>query len=243
MNRIHVILHERLTSHSTTPLTLGISGGSLPKFLGQGLHSLISSLDKSKSPEEYQKLKALWSHVTVVLCDERYLPNDHMESNQKSIREHFLSILETHFDLEVPFLSMKYSKESSVEEAAKDYEFQLRALYSTDVYPCLDMVLLGMGPDGHTCSIFPQHTSFDRNTRRWVDHVLNSPKPPPERLTLTLPVLQHAFARIFVVTDEAKAPIVRDILRNTENRPNYPAGSLTPINTYWYLDKDAAYLL
>jgi 6-phosphogluconolactonase len=244
IERIHEILKERSLLQSTTPLILGLSGGSLQKLLGEGLHTLLGSLDRRKCPEEYQKLKVLWSRVMVVLCDERYLPDGHMESNQKSIREHFLSILKNYFDLEVPYLSMKYSKERSVEEAAKDYEFQLRALlHPTDAYPCFDLVLLGMGPDGHTCSIFPQHTSFDRNTHRWVDHVLDSPKPPPERITLTIPVLQHAFTRIFVVTGETKAPIVRDILRNSDNRSDYPAGSLTSLRTYWYLDKEAACLL
>ena len=86
-----------------------------------------------------------------------------------------------------------------VEAAAKDYEAKLAALGKASY----DVLLLGMGPDGHTCSLFPGHALLDEASRQ-VAPITDSPKPPPERVTLTYPVLNAAQADVFVCTGEGK---------------------------------------
>jgi 6-phosphogluconolactonase len=227
---------------SSFQLTLGISGGSLPKFLGEGFQKFTAS-EAMKSSLSYSELKSMWAHTIIVLCDERYVTHDHPDRNQLGIETDFLSHLQDYFDVKIRLLSMNYTTDRSVEDAAVEYENQLRCLYPIQDYPSLDLLLLGMGPDGHTCSLFPHHPSFQLDTPVWVYAVRQSPKPPGERITLTLPVLQHAFIRIIVVTGESKAAVVRDILQATSDQRKYPAGCLPSAQTYWYLDSSAASLL
>lgn len=87
----------------------------------------------------------------------------------------------------------------TAEEAANEYEFVIRQLVRTRVvnvsdisdFPKFDLILLGMGPDGHVASLFPNHRVLDEKNE-WVTFITTSPKPPPERITFTLPVINSA---------------------------------------------------
>ena len=108
--------------------------------------------------------------------------------------------------------------------------------------PRYDVLLLGMGPDGHTCSHFPGHPVLGEKALV-VAPVIDSPKPPPARVTLTLPVLNAAAAVVFVCTGAGKKDVVRDILEGEES--DLPAARVKPTNgeLVWILDAPAAQAL
>ena len=138
----------------------------------------------------------------------------------------------------------------SAEEAADDYEFHIRQLVKTRTInvsdnsdcPKFDLVLLGMGPDGHVASLFPNHPMLDEKSE-WVTFITDSPKPPPERITFTLPVINSASNVAVVVTGESKAEAVH--LAIDDVGPDYlslPARLVQPTKgkLVWFLDKPAA---
>lgn len=123
------------------------------------------------------------------------------------------------------------------EMIAEEYEKKLQCLPKQDGYPVFDIIILGMGPDGHTCSLFPGYPELYITTTS-VASVLDSPKPPAERITLTLPALNHAQHVFFLVTGGDKAPVVQAI---KEGKTQVPAARVNPENgeLVWFVD-DAA---
>lgn len=101
-----------------------------------------------------------------------------------------------------------------------------------------DICLLGMGPDGHVASIFPDHPSFERDTSFKVIGVTDSPKPPPERISLTIPVINQSAEVWLIVSGAEKADAAARAIDGDEN---LPAGAVHGrLRTVWFLDEDAA---
>lgn len=94
----------------------------------------------------------------------------------------------------------------TAETAAKDYTEKLKTAFKSDDFK-FDLLLLGMGPDGHTCSLFPNHPLLQERTLQ-VAAITDSPKPPPERITLTYPVLNNARNCIFACSGAGKAEMI-----------------------------------
>jgi 6-phosphogluconolactonase len=126
--------------------------------------------------------------------------------------------------------------------AARDYEKTLRSYFSKD-WPRFDLVLLGLGDEGHTASLFPGSSALEE-TGRWVVAV-KAPADPPLRLTLTLPVLSHAANVYFLVTGSNKAQALHHVLKGSPDPKNYPASGLRLAQgtVIWWVDREAAALV
>lgn len=202
--------------------SVGFSGGSLPKIVCPGL--LSRQIDFSK-----------WR---VFLCDERYVPISHADSNYQGVKQHLLDKASV-----PPEEVLVINHDISLEEAAKDYESRLKSWYPGSELPSLDMLLLGMGPDGHTCSLFPGHALL-KETSCLVAPISDSPKPPPCRITLTYPIINAAKCAVFVSTGASKASVLQQVLEGGPEDP-LPAARVKPTQgeLHWFIDNAAASLL
>ncbi|KAF6147826.1 hypothetical protein GIB67_014406 [Kingdonia uniflora] len=135
------------------------------------------------------------------------------------------------------------------EGAADDYETCLKQLVKANVvdvsatsgFPKFDLMLLGMGPDGHVASLFPGHALLKEN-ERWVTFITESPKPPPERITFTFPVINSSAYIAFVVAGSGKADVVRRVFGKEESSDKLPVQMVSTKDgaTTWFVDKEAA---
>jgi len=201
---------------------VGLSGGSLPKFF--------------LSAAKVANIK--WSDVKFIFCDERLVAFNDKESTFGVFKEKVIGEIEG--VSENNFVTVDVSLPP--EKAAEDYEIKLKNLKcptTEDGFPMFDVLLLGMGPDGHTCSLFPNHPLLEEKTKI-VAHIIDSPKPPPERVTLTYPVLNNAKNIIFVSTGEGKKDVIEKILKHQDT--SFPATRVSPSNgnLIWILDEPAA---
>jgi len=147
-----------------------------------------------------------WTRVYILFSDERCVPLDDEDSNYKACSSALLG------KLSIPASNVLTidSALGSADAMAQDYEANLKALLpSPGGVPQLDTVLLGLGPDGHTASLFPGHALLDE-TSKLVAGIEDSPKPPPARITLTFPVLHAAREVLFIAAGAAKAPLFQE---------------------------------
>ena len=159
-----------------------------------------------------------WGRVTALFGDERCVRPDHPESNYGQVREALL-------DRAAPASVHRMPGELGPDEGARAYEEVLGR-----VGP-LDLLLLGMGPDGHTASLFPGNPALE--ARGLVVGVRDAPKPPPERISLTLPAIRAARRILILAAGEDKAEaVVR------ASRGEVPAGMVG--DATWMLDRAAA---
>ncbi|GIY13801.1 6-phosphogluconolactonase [Caerostris darwini] len=203
---------------------VGLSGGSLIKFLCKGLPTINTT----------------WQKWQFFFCDERHVPFDHPESTFGCYKRDLLKVVSV---TDEQFIVI--NPNVSVEEAAKDYAHKIEQEFriSSACIPKFDLLLLGIGPDGHTCSLFPNHPLL-KEENKWVAPISDSPKPPPCRVTLTLPVLNNAKCAVFVTTGESKAETLKEILEGNGLNP-LPAALVRPLQgeLHWIVDKEAAKLL
>jgi 6-phosphogluconolactonase len=185
--------------------SLALSGGGTPV-------PAYRALAEAKLP---------WERVDVFFVDERFVPPDHADSNYRMVEDTLLKPLR----LPSSQVFRMQGEREDRDAAAREYEATLP--------PVLDVVLLGMGPDGHTASLFPGHPALEEQQRRVLAIV--GPKPPPWRMTLTLPVLLSARAVLNLVAGAGKAEAVRRALAGDVS---LPAARVT--NTQWMLDPAAA---
>jgi 6-phosphogluconolactonase len=198
---------------------VAFSGGSLPVTLAAAMLPRRDEVD--------------WKAWQVWFVDERHVPLTHADSNFKAVSDALLA------HVPIPAANVHAIDASgSVEQAADSYEAALVQNAGR-----LDLVLLGMGPDGHIASLFPGHALLGEKIKR-VAPISDSPKPPPGRITMTLPVINDARACAFVVTGASKADVVAQSAIPWEQVAGvpYPAALVRPRNgtLTWFLDADAA---
>jgi 6-phosphogluconolactonase len=181
-----------------------------------------------------------WSKVHLYWGDDRFVPEDDDERNYKQAREALLD----HIDLPAanvhPMAPSDGAFGDDLDAAARDYE-QVLAANATDgqAAPDFDVHLLGMGPEGHINSLFPD-TPAVRETERLVLGVPDSPKPPPQRITLTLRAIQRSREVWLVVSGAGKADAVAAAIGGAKPVDVPAAGAVGREATVWLLDEDAA---
>lgn len=197
---IHIASLARQAIAARGAFTVALSGGSLPSFL--------STLEKAFGVDA----AAHWDKWHILLADERCVPESDDDSNLKSLRDKFLSavpgIPESHIH------GIDPSKlDESTDAVAVDYEKVVKETLQSYSGGCLDLAVLGFGPDGHTCSLFPNHALLNE-TERWVAPITDSPKPPPNRITLTFPVLNQYTRHVIVCgAGGSKGPILEKVVK------------------------------
>ena len=204
------------------PRTVALSGGSTPKLLFELL----------ADPNEPFRDQIPWPDIHFFWSDERHVPPDHADSNYRMANEAMLS--------RVPVTRNNVhrvpSENPNAAEAANQYEQTLIETTHQSL-PQLDLILLGLGADGHTASIFPGSEVLHETTRLvaapWVE------KFQTYRITMTLPLLNNGASVVFLVSGAEKATIVKEVL---EGPQKYPAQAVKPTHgeLLWMLDKDAA---
>ncbi len=181
-----------------------------------------------------------WSKVHLFWGDDRYVPEDDDERNYKQAREALLD------RVGIPAANVHAMPASDgefgddLDAAALAYEHVLAANAEPgEPTPYFDVHLLGMGGEGHINSLFP-HTAAVRETSRMVVGVADSPKPPPRRITLTLPAIQRSREVWLVVSGTAKADAVAAAVGGADPVDVPAAGAVGRDATVWLLDEDAA---
>jgi 6-phosphogluconolactonase len=206
--------------------TVALSGGSTPR----SLYTLLAS-DRFRDRIPWSKVHLFWG-------DERCVPPDHPDSNYRMAKEALLS--------KVPVPSENIhrmpAEQNDPERAAIEYEQAIREFFklARAEWPRFDLILLGLGEDGHTASLFPGTTVLHEQTRLVAAPYVE--KLHAHRLTLTPPVLNHAAHVIFLVSGKAKAGILRDILEGEYQPDQRPAQLIRPEqgNLIWITDRAAA---
>lgn len=181
-----------------------------------------------------------WSKVHLFWGDERYVPEDDDERNEKQAREALID----HVDIPAanvhPMPASDGEFGDDLDAAALGYEHVLAAnAEAGQPGPDFDVHLLGMGPEGHINSLFP-HTPAVRETTRQVVGVENSPKPPPRRITLTLPAVARSREVWLVVSGQEKAEAVAAAIGGADPDSVPAAGAVGRKATVWLLDEAAA---
>jgi 6-phosphogluconolactonase len=173
-----------------------------------------------------------WSKVHVFFGDERSVPPDDDDSNYKMAREALLD--------HVPIGSVhRMQGELPPDDAAAAYEEELRGFFGPDELPKFDLILLGIGGDGHTASLFPETSALEVHDRLVVANPVL--KLETTRITLTVPVLNAAHAVYFLVAGEGKADALAHILGGDADPRAYPASLIQPQEgPTWMLDQQAA---
>jgi 6-phosphogluconolactonase len=206
-----------------------LSGGTTPQTF----------LEILAQPEFSQRIQ--WDNVHLFQVDERCVPPGDPQSNYRMISRALLGQVAGVAD---NFHRMK-AEQADREAASEEYAAEIKqALSPPDGgLPRFDLIFLGLGPDGHTASLFPASTALAENAK-WVcpNYV---EKLRTYRLTLTYPVLNAASEIVFLVSGSGKAEVVRQVLEGPSKPEQYPAQGVCPAagSVIWYLDKAAAHLL
>lgn len=207
--------------------TVAISGGSMLKALSH--FTTAKNVDFSK----------WW----VLFVDERNVPHSSDDSTYKGAQETFLSKVGIPSDQ-----VLEIHEGMSAEEAAKNYEGRMLDIPASVLprneqgLPIIDCMLLGTGPDGHIASLFPNSAELGDSSGAWVLPVTNSPKPPPQRITMTLPVINSTKQAIFLATGSGKSDIVYRTLECQALPGAIPAQAVRPTSgtVSWLLDVESS---
>jgi len=204
--------------------TIALSGGNTPKKL----YSLLGS-------EPYRS-QIDWKLVDIFWSDERCVPPDSPDSNYRMAHEVLLSQIQ----IPAPQVHRMPADAPGRDAACLAYTQEMQRVLGTNGIPNFDLIQLGMGPEGHTASLFPHQPSLHETERLVIP--VSVPKPPHDRLTFTPPILNAARNVLFLVTGADKADALHAVLEGEYNPDEYPAQIVRPPNgeVTWMVDTAAA---
>lgn len=198
-----------------------LSGGNTPQRMYQIL---------SESP--YMETVP-WDKMHIFWSDERYVPLNDRQSNAGMAFKYLLNNVPVPKENihPIPYLS-------TPEDSARSYEKTLKEFFSREILR-FHLVMLGMGADGHTASLFP-HTEVLKEKERWVKEVY-LPEQNSHRITLTYPLINSAANVVFLVQGKEKAAALTKVLKGTSGPEEFPAGGIHPEKgeLYWLIGRDA----
>lgn len=205
--------------------SLALSGGQTPK----GVYAVLASPDF--------KDKIDWKKVHVFWGDERPVVRTHPDSNFRMAKEALLDAAG------IPQGNIhRIGSEEDPMLAAQQYEDELRDFFdiAEGDFPSFDLILLGMGDDGHTASLFPESEALEIKDRLVVDNYVK--KLNTHRITFTFPVINHARNVLFLVSGSSKSKMIKQVLENVNAGITLPSQMVNPVHgsLYWFLDKNAA---
>jgi 6-phosphogluconolactonase len=224
VEKILTLVHRAI--HTQGRCTIVLSGGSTP----QGVYSLMATRPYCDQFD--------WEKIHFFLGDERWVPRHSPRSNYKMIMDSLFS------QLNPPSYNFHPIKTNTHDVAASAslYEKELVHFFALkpNEFPRFDLVLLGLGQDGHTASLIPDNPAINESTHLAVP--VEAKGYEEKRVTLTLPVLNQAKAVFFLVSGPDKAQVLQKIL---EGKNSFPAGKVNPQQgeITWFLDQQAASLL
>ena len=198
---------------------IALSGGSTPIVVYKHLTQMKQNIN--------------WNSIRFFWSDERTVPLHHPDSNAGTALNFFLHPMGVNYTMFFPMPT-----QLAPETAAAQYELTIRRLLPHNSPPAFDLILLGLGDDGHTASLFPGTEALNE-TRRWV--AANYVKSKEAwRLTFTYPLLNQARQILFLVSGANKAEVLADVLENPDSR--YPAAKIKPHSgqLLWFADREAA---
>jgi 6-phosphogluconolactonase len=197
--------------------TLALSGGSTPKPLYESL---------SQQPLSWDKVHVFWG-------DERYVPPDHPDSNEGMARRAWLD----HISIPTDHIHAIPTQTADPAESARLYEQHLYSFFGDKEIPALDLILLGLGDDGHTASLFPQTEVLNV-----CDHLIGvGYRGTDPRITFTIALINRARCVLFLVAGQNKRPALKEIFSDNANSFDYPARFIRPEGKLiWLLDQPAA---
>ncbi len=208
---------------SKNNFNIALSGGTTPKNIFEYLAA------HHQNTIGWHKVKFFWG-------DERCVPPTDSESNYKMAYESLLS------RLQIPASNIfRIRGENDPQYEATEYsEIVKKQLPQINNIPKFDLIMLGLGEDGHTASIFPNQKNLLDSDKIYATAV--HPETGQKRITLTGKVINNASTIVFIVTGNNKAKVVDEIINQKDNYKNYPASFIQPHNgeLYWLLDKSAA---
>jgi 6-phosphogluconolactonase len=216
------VAQEAIVTHGR--FTFALSGGNTPKKL----YALLAS-EPYRSQIDWTRTEIFWS-------DERCVAPDDAESNYHMAQEVLLS--------KIPFAPQQIHRmpadEADRDAASLAYAEDIKRTLGTSGVPAFDLIQLGMGPEGHTASLFPHQASLQEQQRLVMPVIVS--KPPPPRLTFTPPLLKEARHVLFLVTGVDKADAVQAVLEGDYQPDEYPAQIVRTARgeVTWILDSSAA---
>jgi len=200
---------------------LALSGGNTPR----PLYHILGTTYRESIP---------WKSVHIFFCDERFVPHESPMSNFQMVRETLLDLISIPKGNVHPFPTTGLK----MEDAAREYETQLRRFF-TDGADTFDLIVLGVGKDGHTASLFPGSPVLDEK-EKWVAGV-EVDGVPPRRITLTYPILNHAARVYFLVSGSEKSDATKTLLQSTVDYHSCPSAGVHPEagRLIWWVDRAA----